>query len=122
MTLKSSDWCVPSSASNIPTWDTMPESMYVAYTDNYQSGEIYPGDEPDTIQTLKATTANVNAQYLTTYTDIRTEGTPTTLVFTNVGSEPIQVYEYVDAQHIAVTSDSSWIEGKAYFVKAQKGK
>lgn len=121
MTLKSSDWCVPSSASNLPTWDTMPESMYVAYDDSYQSGEIYPNNEPGTIQTLKATTANVNAQYATVYTDIRTEGTPTTLVF-NGGSDPIKVYEYVDANHVTVTSDSSWVEGKAYFVKAQKGK
>ena len=120
MTLKSSDWCVPDSASNLPTWDTMPESIYVSYIEGGQSGEIFPNNEPGTLLTFKATTANINAQYSTTYTDVRTEGTPTTLV--DVNSDPIKVYEYVDAQHIAVTSDSSWIEGKAYFVKAHKSK
>ena len=120
MTLESSDWWVPSSASNIPTWDTMPESIYVSYNEDRQSGEIYPNNEPGTIQTFKATTENINYQYARDYSDVRTEATPTTLFYN--GSDPINVYEYVDAQHITVTSDSSWVEGKAYFVKAQRGK
>ena len=120
MTLKSSDWCVPDSASNLPTWDTMPESIYVSYSEDLQSGEIFPGNEPGTLQTFKATTENINYQYARDYSDVRTEATPTTLVDST--SDPIKVYEYVDAQHIAVTSDSSWVEGKAYFVPAHKGK
>ena len=120
MTLESSDWCVPSSASNLPTWDTMPETIYVSYSENLQSGEIYPSEEPGTNETVKATTSNVNTHYSTAYSDIRTEKTPTTLVDSN--SDPIKVYEYVDAQHIAVTSDNSWVEGKAYFIGVFKGK
>lgn len=121
MTLESSDWCVPNLASDLPTWDTMPESVYVAYTEDFTRGTINPtSDNVTRWITVKATTSNVNTHYSTAYSDIRTQGTPTTLVDSN--SDPIKVYEYVDAQTIAVTSDSSWVEGKAYFIRTQGSK
>ena len=124
MTLESSDWCIPSSASgsagNLPTWDSMPESVYVAYTEDFTRGTINPAGDVIKWTTVKATTSNVNTHYGTAYSDIRTEKTPTTLVDSN--SEPVKVYEYVDAQTIAVTSDSSWVEGKAYFIRTQGSK
>ena len=120
MTLESSDWCVPSSASNFPTWDSMPESVYVAYTEDFTRGTITDNGDVTRWITVKATSSNVNTHYSTAYSDIRTQGTPTTLVDSN--SDPIKVYEYVDAQTIAVTSDSSWVEGKAYFIRTQGSK
>lgn len=120
MTLESSDWCVPNSASNLPTWDSMPESVYVAYNEDFTSGTLTDNSEATRYITVKATSSNVNTHYGTAYSDIRTQVTPTTLVDSN--SDPIKVYEYVDAQTIAVTSDSSWVEGKAYFIRTQGGK
>ena len=114
MTLESSDWCIPSSASNIPSMSEAPEVIYC------NDPETGAWNEPGTNKTVKATTSNVNTNYNTSYSDVRTEKTPTTLVDSN--SNPIKVYEYVDAQHIAVTSDNSWVEGKAYFIGVFKGK
>lgn len=118
MTLESSDWCVPDPASNLPTWDTMPDTINVEYNEDYTRGTITDGSSG--FITYKATTEHINYEYARDYSDVRTEATPTTLVDST--SEPIKVYEYVDAQTIAVTSDNSWVEGKAYFVKANRGK
>ena len=120
MTLESSDWCIPSSASNLPTWDTMQDCIFVKYNGDYTSGTIEDESSVEAVATYKATTDHINMEYGTEFADVRTDGTPTTLV--DLTSEKIKIYEYVDAQHIAVTSDNSWVEGKAYYIKAQRTK
>ena len=131
MTLESSDWCVPSSASNIPSMNEAPAEIYC----NDPEGSV-GWDAPGVVATInsnnegrklkKATIENINYEYgpepeLTG--SLADKGTPASFtVYSNGADTQIYFLEYQDANTVKTSTDSSWVEGKAYFFPTQRSK
>ena len=131
MTLESSDWCVPSSASNIPSMNEAPE---VIYCNDPETGSW---NQPGTVASISATSENKRALKKASIENINYEygpvpgltgslsdtGTPASFtVYSNGADTQIYFLEYQDANTVKTSTDSSWVEGKAYFFPVQRSK
>ena len=131
MTLESSDWCIPSSASNIPSMNEAPEVIYC------NDPEIGAWNQPGTVASISATSENKRALKKASIENINYEygpepaltgsladkGTPASFtVYSNGSDTQIYFLEYQDANTVKTSTDSSWVEGKAYFFPTQRSK
>ena len=132
MTLESSDWCVPDSASNIPSMNEAPEVIYC----NDPEGTV-GWNEPGVVASISATSENKRALKKASIENINYEygpepaltgsladkGTPASFtVYSNGADTQVYFLEYKDANTVKTSTDSSWVEGKAYFFPVQRSK